>query len=95
VKTSLQLEVGPQLKFSQNCSLCGQEISGERQMPLNTIIIEGYGMCPNCCQHVCPEIENCYSYRSRWLRHVQSITKKRGWDWQYRPGHGFERCKGR
>jgi len=40
-------------------------------------------MCPNCCQHVSRDIEKSYSYRSKWLRHVQAISNKKGWDWQY------------
>lgn len=93
MKSSLELDLSPELKIIESCSLCGQEISPNRQMPLNAIIIEGYAMCPNCCQTVRRETEDSYQYRCKWLRHVNEISKRKGWDWQYRPGKGFEKIK--
>jgi len=67
--------------LSQECRLYRQQIHAELQLPLSAILIEGYGMCPNCCQRVSRKTEESYDYRARWLRRVQGITKKKGWGW--------------
>jgi hypothetical protein len=90
-KTALALLPCTSMKLACECSLCKQEISMDRQMPMNTILIEAFGMCPSCRQKVSREIEDTYLYRRRWLTFVNEISKRRGWDWQYVPGAGFRR----
>jgi hypothetical protein len=92
MRPKLNIEIAPLQKLACNCRLCHREISAERQMPINTIIIEGYGMCPNCCQHVSREIENAYWYRFKWLRRVEAISRKKGWGREYRAGSGFRKA---
>jgi hypothetical protein len=70
---------------SLECSLCHQLIHGELQMSLNVILIEGLAMCPNCCQHVSRETQSSDSYRRRWRRRVNAITKEKGWGWENEP----------
>lgn len=89
MRPSLTLEMG--VLLSQECSLCHQSIHSELQLPLSAILIEAFGMCPNCNQRVTSDMEDSYEYRARWLRRVREITKKKGWGWEYRPGHGFRR----
>ena len=74
-------------QLAQECKLCKQAVASGRQLPFNMILIEGYGMCPNCRQQVGPETENAYWYRSRWLRFVEFVAKKNGLE--YRAGYGF------
>ena len=83
----LRLEARPVQELAQQCSLCKQNIGANRQMPLNTLIIERYAMCPNCRQPVTREIEQAYWYRRKWFSFVQGIAKKNGWE--YRAGIGF------
>src|SRR5438309_1854089 len=64
------------------CSLCKQTISAKRQLPLNLILIEKYGICPSCRQRVRKEIELTSWYRRSWKRRVKAIAKSKGWDWQ-------------
>ena len=87
----LLLTVNMGMLLSQECRLCHQQIHAELQLPLNAILIEGFGMCPNCYQRVTRQTEDSYEYRAKWLRWVRGITKKRGWGWEYRPGDGFIR----
>jgi hypothetical protein len=90
LKTSLKLDIRPLQTLEQECSLCKQNMSPELQLPLNAIIIEGYGMCPNRCLRVGPETESAYWYRRKWLGRIRAISKKKGWGWEYREGHGFQ-----
>jgi hypothetical protein len=53
------------LLLSQECSLCHQQIHPELQLPLNAILIEGFGMCPNCYQRVTRRMEDSYEYRAK------------------------------
>jgi hypothetical protein len=86
-RAELYLDIRPLQKATQQCSLCNQDISSERQMPFNAIVIEAYSICPNCRQRVTRETENAYWYRRKWLRFVRSVAKKNGWE--YRAGLGF------
>ena len=61
----------------QECHLCHQQVKAELQLPLSAILIEGFGMCPNCYQRVTRQMEDSYEYRARWLRWVSGITKKK------------------
>lgn len=72
--------------LSQECSLCRQQILPERQMPLSTILIEEYGMCPGCRQRVSRNTEGEDWYRTSWLSRVEAISKEDGWGWEYHLG---------
>ena len=85
------LTLGMEMSLSQECNLCHQPMRPELQLPLSAILIEYFGMCPNCCQRVPRQMENSYDYRAKWLRRVRGITKKKGWGWEYNPGSGFRR----
>jgi len=89
--TRPSLTLGMDISLSQECSLCRQQIHAELQLPLSAILIEDFGMCPNCHQRVSPQTEESYEYRAKWLRRVREITKRKGWGWEYRPGDGFRR----
>ena len=69
-------------KAVQECSLCKQAVSAKQQVPLSTILFEGYGMCPSCGQRVRHEIVSTSWYRRRWSRRFKEISKARGWGWQ-------------
>ncbi len=89
MRPSLTLRMGTLLL--QECSLCHQSIQPEVQLPLSAILIEAFGMCPNCHQRVTLQTEESYEYRAGWLRRVRDIAKKKGWGWEYGPGDGFRR----
>jgi len=79
----ISIQPVPELSCECECRLCSQSVSAERQVPLELILIERFGVCPNCCQQVPKEIEDAYWYRSRWARRVKAISRKKGWSWQY------------
>jgi hypothetical protein len=83
-KPSVRLDAA--LLLSQECSLCQQTILPDRRVPLNVILIEGFGLCPNCCQRVSRKTEAAPWYRNKWLRRVKAISRDEGWGWEYHLG---------
>jgi uncharacterized protein (UPF0212 family) len=59
------------------CSLCKQTVLAHRQLQFELIDIEGYSMCPSCCQRVRKEIAVASWYRKSWNRRIKAIKDKR------------------
>jgi hypothetical protein len=51
--------------LAQECGLCLQEIIPDHQLPLNAIVIFGYGVCPSCRQTVSTQKQRDQKYRRR------------------------------
>src|ERR1035437_10724926 len=81
------LDLTPHLSMDRLCRVCGQPVEPENQLPFNQITLISYGMCPSCRQELPRALQSQYVYRSRWLRMVRQIAKRRGYD--YSPGRGF------
>ncbi len=84
MRSPLSVSLNMGMLLCQECSLCHQPIHAELQLPLSAILIEGFGMCPNCHQRVTRQMRESYRYRAKWLRRVRGIAKKKGWGWESR-----------
>ena len=67
------LGVGLELRVSQECEVCFQEILPKRQLPLNSLLIYGHGMCPSCRQLVTEDIERDQEYRKRYRQFIKGL----------------------
>jgi hypothetical protein len=69
------LGVSLEMRQSQECPLCQQEIFAKRQLPINTIVLFGYGVCPSCRQFVKPNNQKDQQYQRRWEKFIKGGFK--------------------
>jgi len=68
-----RLAISLEPSMSQDCGLCFKRIVSEHQLPLNAIVIYGYGICPSCRQVTSSPMQRDQQYRRKWRRFVKSM----------------------